>query len=622
MSTDTKLKEIIGAQEEIFVRRQPRSKRLAKQAKNHLTGGVTSSWQITAPQPVWLSHGLGSKVWDVDGNEYVDLHGGYGAALAGHAHPAIAKAITSQAGLGTHFAQPTPDAIAVATELASRFGLPKWRFANSGTEATMDAVHLMRSITGRDLIIKIEGCYHGHHDSVQVSVAPDPDVAGPRNKPNSAPASTGIPRAITDLTLIATFNDLDSVARLLDEHGDRVAGMIIEPVMMNAGIIKPEPGYLGALQALLREHRALLTFDEVKTGLTVGPGGVTRKENVQPDLITLAKSLGGGVAVAAIGGTADVMDHVATGGYEMVGTFNGNPLAMAATRAMLTEVATPEAYEKIEKLRQRAASGIQKAIADNGLTAHVVTAGAKGCLVFSAEPVENYRGFLGVDDRYSHAHWLYQHNGGVFLPPWGKIEQWLISVQHDEADIDRLIENFAVFAQAVSPKAARTDAARTDAARTDAARTDAARTDAARTDAARTGDLTDGAPERRLARPRRPQKADPRVLPEPHRGRRPRRPRRRPAARRVRLRPGRHRHRPAAAPEQPGQMARPGYPLNRTGNCSWIPAVRHGRSAAGRSRLGGCPVPPSARFARRGFLLASRSTYRTGSWPAASCRTR
>ena len=145
------------------------------------------------------------------------------------------------------------------------------------------------------------------------------------------------------------------------------------------------------------------------------------------------------------------MDHVATGGYEMVGTFNGNPLAMAATRAMLTEVATPEAYEKIEKLRQRAASGIQKAIKDNGLTAHVVTAGAKGCVVFSAEPVENYRGFLGVDDRYSHAHWLYQHNGGVFLPPWGKIEQWLISVQHDEADIDRLVENFAVFAQAVSP---------------------------------------------------------------------------------------------------------------------------------------------------------------------------
>ena len=447
---DAKLAEVIAAQEEIFVRRQPNSAHLAQAAAQYLAGGVTSSWQITAPQPVWLSHGQGSKVYDVDGNEYVDLHGGYGAALAGHAHPAIAQAITSQAAKGTHFAQPTPNAVAVARELARRFGLPRWRFANSGTEATMDAVHLMRSITGRDLIIKIEGCYHGHHDSVQVSVMPDPEDAGPRNKPYSAPSSTGIPKAITDLTLIATFNDLDSVARLLDEHKDQIAGMIIEPIMMNAGIIMPEPGYLAGLEALLHDHGALLTFDEVKTGLTVGPGGATKQQDVRPDLITLAKSLGGGVSVAAIGGTEAVMDHVASGGYEMVGTFNGNPLAMAATRAMLTEVATPEAYEKIEKLRERAQAGIEQAITDTGLTAHVVTAGAKGCVVFSGEPVTSYRGFLGVDDRYSHAHWLFQHNGGVFLPPWGKIEQWLISVQHDEADIDRLIGNFTVFARAVT----------------------------------------------------------------------------------------------------------------------------------------------------------------------------
>jgi glutamate-1-semialdehyde 2,1-aminomutase len=448
-ATDTTLKEIIAGQEEIFVRRQPNSAHLAQAAQQHLAGGVTSSWQITAPQPVWLSHGHGSKVYDVDGNEYVDLHGGYGAALAGHAHPAIQQAIATQITKGTHFAQPTPAAVAVARELARRFGLPRWRFANSGTEATMDAVHLMRSITGRDLIIKIEGCYHGHHDSVQVSVAPEPEQAGPAAAPYSAPSSTGIPKAITDLTLIATFNDLDSVARLLETHEDQVAGMIIEPVMMNAGIIKPEPGYLAGLKDLLHQHHALLTFDEVKTGLTVGPGGVTRLEDVQPDLITLAKSLGGGVSVAAIGGTEAVMDHVASGDYEMVGTFNGNPLAMAATRAMLCEVATHEAYQQIEKLRLRAKTGIEQAISKTGLSAHVVTAGAKGCVVFATEPVTSYRGFLGVDDRYSHAHWLYQHNGGVFLPPWGKIEQWLISVQHDEADIDRLIENFAVFARAV-----------------------------------------------------------------------------------------------------------------------------------------------------------------------------
>ena len=243
-TANSRLADIIADQESIFVKRQPKSALLAARARNVLAGGVTSSWQITQPQPVWLSHGIGAKVYDADGNEYVDLHGGYGAALAGHAHPAIVRAVRDQVGRGTHFAQPTEDAIVVAAELARRWSLPRWRFANSGTEATMDAVHLMRSYTGRDLIIKVEGGYHGHHDSVQVSVMPDPDEAGPRERPNQVPSSTGIPAAITDLTLIATFNDLDSVARLLTEHPGQVAGMIVEPIMMNAGIIPPVGGYL------------------------------------------------------------------------------------------------------------------------------------------------------------------------------------------------------------------------------------------------------------------------------------------------------------------------------------------------------------------------------------------
>ena len=446
----SRLADIIADQESIFVKRQPKSAVLAARAKNVLAGGVTSSWQITQPQPVWLSHGVGAKVYDADGNEYVDLHGGYGAALAGHAHPAIARAVRDQVGRGTHFAQPTEDAIVVAAELARRWGLPRWRFANSGTEATMDAVHLMRSYTGRDLIIKVEGGYHGHHDSVQVSVMPDPDEAGPRERPNQVPSSSGIPAAITDLTLVATFNDLDSVARLLNAHEGKVAGMIVEPIMMNAGIIPPLPGYLAGLRDLLHSHGAVLTFDEVKTGLTVGPGGVTATSGVTPDLVCLAKALGGGVAVAAVGGSADLMEHVASGGYEMVGTFNGNPLAMAAARAMLTEVATEEAYRRIERLRARAAEGIGAAIDEFGMNGRVVTAGAKGCVVFGAGEVRDYREFLAIDDSMSHAHWLFQHNGGVFLPPWGKVEQWLISVQHDESDIDRLVANFRSFAAAIS----------------------------------------------------------------------------------------------------------------------------------------------------------------------------
>src|SRR5882757_10722285 len=203
--------QLIVDEEQVFLRRQPRSTELIALAREHLAGGATSNWQIAEPQAVWMSHGAGSKVYDVDGTEYVDMHGGYGASIAGHAHPAIVAAVSNQVRRGTHFAQPTEDAIWFAGELARRFGLPLWRFANSGTEATMDAVHLMRSITGRDLIIKVEGCYHGHHDSVQVSVAPEADEAGPADRPAQAPSSSGIPEAIMKLTLVATFNDLASV---------------------------------------------------------------------------------------------------------------------------------------------------------------------------------------------------------------------------------------------------------------------------------------------------------------------------------------------------------------------------------------------------------------------------
>jgi glutamate-1-semialdehyde 2,1-aminomutase len=454
---------------------------------------VTSSWQITVPQPVWLSHGRGSKIYDVDGTEYVDLHGGYGVGLAGHGHPAIVAAVTRQVARGTHFAQPTEDAIVVAGELARRFGQPLWRFANTGTEATMDAVHLMRAITGRDLIIKVEGCYHGHHDSVQVSVAPEAGEVGPEGKPAQTPASAGIPDAFVKLTLVASFNDIDSVARLLDEHPGEVAGMIIEPIMMNAGIIHPGPGYLAALKDLLHAHGALLTFDEVKTGLTAGPAGATGLTGIVPDITCLAKAIGGGVAISAIGGTAEAMGHVAAGDYEMVGTFNGNPLALAAARAMLCEVATHEAYQRIDALAARAAVGVEHEIAAAGLSAHVVTAGAKGCVVFSPEPVRDYRGFLTIDDRCSHAHWLFQHNGGVFLPPWGKIEQWLISVQHDEADVDLFVENFATFAAAVGTTTAGRTVASTATAGTAAAGTGAAGTGAASTATVGTATVGTGA---------------------------------------------------------------------------------------------------------------------------------
>ena len=440
------LDEQIARQEAVFLDRQPRSAELVQRARRSLAGGATSSWQIAQPQAVWLTHGRGSRVWDVDGTEYVDLHGGYGVSLVGHAHPAVVRAVQDRVVRGTHFAQPAEDAVVVAEELARRFGLPLWRFGNSGTEATMDAVHLMRAATGRDLVIKVEGCYHGHHDSVEVSVLPEAEEAGPADRPAAVPGNTGIPQVVVDLVAVVGFNDVEMVARVLREHPGQVAGMIVEPVMMNAGIIPPAPGYLAAVRDLLHADGALLTFDEVKTGLTVGPGGATRHYGVTPDIVCLAKALGGGVPVAAIGGTAEVMALVADGRYEQVGTFNGNPLSMAAARATLLEALTPAAYERVERLRDRMQRDVTAVLAEHGLPWEVVTIGAKGCISFLDRPVRNLRDFHAIDARLGHLHWLVQHNGGVFLPPWGKVEQWLLSVQHEEDDADRFVANVATFA--------------------------------------------------------------------------------------------------------------------------------------------------------------------------------
>ncbi len=421
-----------------------------KVSERTVAGGVASSWQASPPHAVFIDHGEGNRLFDIDGNEYIDFHLGYGAMVMGHAHPKITEAIQKQAARGTHFAQPTKDLDAVGENLVDRYKLPLWRFCNSGTEATLEATRLMRANTGRDIILKIEGTYHGHHDSLMFSVGPDPADIGPREHPVTVPQAPGIPQAFADLVRVVPFNDLAEVERALAEHEGNVAGMIIEPAMMNCGVIMPRPGYLQGLKDLLHSHGAYLAFDEVKTGATLAYGGAAELFGVTPDIICLAKAIGGGLPCGAIGATKELFQIVVDGTYDMAGTFNGNPLTMAASRAALTEVLTPDVYPGLNAIYAYMEENLTKVIEHTGLPAYVAGAGAKGSVIYSMKPVHEYRDAVGIDERITYLAWLFQQNRGVFKSPWTKQETWTLSIWHTEEDAQRYVANFEEFATAIS----------------------------------------------------------------------------------------------------------------------------------------------------------------------------
>jgi glutamate-1-semialdehyde 2,1-aminomutase len=434
------------AQQEQFRIRTPRSAETFQRAVKSMPGGVPSSFQENDPWPVYIDRGEGSRVWDVDGNEYTDFHNGFGVMCIGHANPVVGAAVKAQIDRGTHFAAPTEGSIVVSQELVRRFGLPQWRFNNSGTEATMDAVHLARGITGRDTILKIEGSYHGHHDSVMVSVYPSLEALGERDDPISVPYGGGTPRAMTELTRAVPFNDADALESVLDKIGGEVAGLIMEPAMLNINIIPPREGYLQRVRELTEAHGVQLIFDEVKTGCTIASGGATRRFGVMPDMITLAKASCGGYPGGAIGMTRELAQIVVDGTVKQYGTFNGNPLVMAAAQATLTEVLTDDVYAGLEADNRELLDGCQAIIDAHGLPAYTEGLGAKGCVVFSPERMYEYRDYLTkVDDDLSTLAWLYHMNHGIFMTP-GTEEEWTLSIAHTAEDRRRYLEAFEAFA--------------------------------------------------------------------------------------------------------------------------------------------------------------------------------
>jgi glutamate-1-semialdehyde 2,1-aminomutase len=447
MRVDRKrIAELMEREEKRLEDATPKSYELFKRASKSLVNGVSSSYQMRDPYPVYFTHGKGSKIYSVDGQELSDFHNGFGCMVQGHAHPAIIEAIKKRCELGTQFALPTEDSIIVAEHLAQNFLLPKWRFVNSGSEATMDAIRIARAFTGREQVMKIFGSYHGHHDYVMVSlgVADWGDI-GERDNYKSISYGAGIPKAVIEMTSAVPFNDAPMmearIQHLIDE-GRKPACVIMEAAMMNLGVVLPEPGYLQAVRDITKKYGIVLIFDEVKTGICTAAGGAVERWGVVPDMVTLAKALAGGLPSGAIGGSEEVMSMVETGKVYQVGTYSGNPLSMAAARASLEEVMTPDAYKHLNYLNDRLISECDAVCAKYDFPGYTVGISSKGCVNFASGKITDYESFIRFQDfELCNLAWLYNINRGVIMAP-GREEEWTLSVQHTDEDIDRYVDAF------------------------------------------------------------------------------------------------------------------------------------------------------------------------------------
>jgi glutamate-1-semialdehyde 2,1-aminomutase len=434
-----------------FVRRTSKSAEAHKKNLKRIPLGVASNYRAYEPYPIFVKEAQGSHFRDLDGNDYIDHNLCFGALMAGHCHPAVMKAVEPRLRTGTMYGMPHDMEWELAEEICNRFPVEMVRFGNSGTEATMHAVRLARAATGRDKIVKFEGAYHGLHNDALVSVKPhSPEEYGDVHAPRSASAGLGVPKATLENVKIATFNDLGTVERRFQENPGEIAAIILEPILMNVGLCMPQPGFLEGLREIASKNGALLIFDEVKTGAKLGWGGASEYFNVVPDMICLAKSIGGGLPLAAFGTHKSVMDLISQHKVFHGGTYNTNPVSMAAGLATFRHVLTRENYTHVENLSKRLTDGYRRIVAKSGLQAYIVSAGANGALMLYPQEIRNYRDWLAIDiDLWRH-YWFAMVNRGVMAQPYWWDEQWTISVQHTEADIDKHIRAFEDVAPALA----------------------------------------------------------------------------------------------------------------------------------------------------------------------------
>jgi glutamate-1-semialdehyde 2,1-aminomutase len=414
-----------------------KSEQLFAEALAYIPGGVNSpvrAFRAVGGQPFFVDRARGARVWDVDGNEYIDYVGTWGPAILGHAYPRIIQAVQQAAGHGTSFGIPNPFEVTMAKLICARVpSVEKVRMCNSGTEATMSAIRLARGFTGREKIVKFEGCYHGHVDSLLVK-------AGSGALTFGHPDSAGVPAAFTAHTIVLPFNDEPAVRAAFEANAGHIAGIILEPVPGNAGVYVPRPGYLEFLRNVTREHGALLIFDEVMTGFRLAPGGAQERFGIRPDLSCFGKIIGGGLPVGAFGGRKDIMDQLAPlGPVYQAGTLSGNPLAMAAGIAALEELASGQVYQQLEDLGARLEAGLSSAARAAGIPVRLNRCGSMICGYFTDQPVLNLADAMH-SDRARFAKFFHGLLAeGVYLAP-SQFEAGFLSTAHTPADIDRTVE--------------------------------------------------------------------------------------------------------------------------------------------------------------------------------------
>jgi glutamate-1-semialdehyde 2,1-aminomutase len=425
-----------------YRRQSPRSLEMYRKAERVLPLGVSSNFRTYEPYPLYIQRAQGSRMWDVDGREYLDFSMTFGAMMVGHSHPFMVEALTKAAAEGTLYGMPHDRELRAAELLCQRFGLEQVRFTNSGSESTLHALRLARAYTGRDKVLKFEGGYHGGHDTVLVSVKPPRPKVGHVRHPKPLPVGHGIPEGTIENTLVAQWNDGRSVREILERHENQVAAVIVEPVMMNIGVVAPREGFLQELRALCDEFGCLLVFDEVKTGAKLAWGGAQEHYKVKADIVCLAKAIGGGLPLGAFGARRELMNEIAAFRSFHAGTYASNPLATTACVTALERILVPGIFPKARALGDALAEGHNRIIKKYGHPWCAVNVGVNGTVFWRSTPPTNYREWLDQD---FDAFWRYWHmnlNRGVIPQAQCFDEQWTVSALHTEKDVERMLEVF------------------------------------------------------------------------------------------------------------------------------------------------------------------------------------